>query len=388
MSVRLRDPRQPSARRPPTMSRRLVLAAPLLAALVAACSRPEPVPEPIRVVRSMTVGSSSATGALEYAAEIRARTESRLAFRVGGKLVERRVEVGSPVRPGQVLARIDPQDLRLAQESARAAVQAAEVNAELAAADLQRFRNLYEQGFISKAELDRRAAALDAARAQAAQARAQSGVQGNQAAYSVLAADAAGVVTAVEAEPGAVVGAGTPIVRVALDGPRDAVFAVPEDHLAAVRALQGRPGALQLGLWAQPGVRWPATVREVAAAADPVTRTFQVKADVGRAAVALGQTASVRLELPARTGVVRLPLTAVLHNQGRSAVWIVDPASMTVKLQPIEVAGAEASEVIVGAGLQPGQVVVTAGVHTLTAGQKVRLQAAAGPAAPGSAAGR
>lgn len=324
-------------------------------------------------MRSAVVQAGTAAAGHEYAAEIRARVESRLGFRVGGKLVERRVNVGDAVKPGQVLARIDPQDLRLGQEAATAAMQAADVNADLAAADFKRFKNLYEQGFISQAELERRETALKAARAQAAQARAQSGVQGNQAAYSVLVADAAGVVTAVEAEPGAVVGAGTPIVRLALDGPRDAVFAVPEDKIAGLRAIEGRAGAVQLRLWAQGKAVLPASVREVAAAADPATRTFQVKADVGRADVALGQTASIVIATPGVPGVIKLPLTAVLHQQGRSAVWLVDTASMTVRPQPIEVAGADANEVVVAAGLQAGQRVVTAGVHALTPGQKVRL---------------
>jgi len=205
------------------------------------------------------------------------------------------------------------------------------------------------------------------------------GVQGNQASYSALVSDSPGVVTAVEAEPGAVVGAGTPIVRVAIDGPRDAVFAVPEDKVAGLRALQGRPGGVQLRLWAQEGATTPATVREIAAAADAATRTFLVKADVGRAAVALGQTATSVVAIPAVTGIIRLPLTAVTHEQGRSAVWIVEPGTMTVRPQPIEVAGADANDVVVAAGVWPGQRVVTAGVHALTPGQKVRLYGAPGP---------
>lgn len=355
------------------MTPRVALLAPLAALALCACSRPAPPPEPVRAVRTVVVQASSTNGAHEYAADIRARVESRLGFRVGGKLVERRVQVGDAVKAGQVLARIDPQDLRLGQEAAKAAVEAAEVNAELAAADYKRFRNLFEQGFISQAELERRETALKAARAQAAQARAQSGVQGNQAAYSTLLADASGIVTAVEAEPGAVVGAGTPIVRVAIDGPRDAVFAVPENQIAGLRALQARPGGVQLRLWGQAGDPTPATVREIAAAADPATRTFQVKADVGRAAVALGQTASVIVATPTVAGVVKLPLTAVMHQKGKSAIWVVEPASMTVRAQPIEVAGADANEVVVAVGVQAGQRVVTAGVHTLTPGQKVRL---------------
>ena len=353
---------------------RIAFLAPLAASLVlAACSRPAPPPEPVRAVRTVVVQPGTVAASQEFAADIRARIESRPGFRVGGKLIERRVNVGDTVKAGQVLARIDPQDLRLGQQAADAAVQASEVNAELAAADYKRFRNLFEQGFISQAELERREATLKSARAQAAQARAQSGVQGNLAVYSTLVADAAGVVTAVEAEPGAVVAAGAPIVRLALDGPRDAVFAVPEDRVAAVRALQGRDGGVQLKLWAQPGVTLPATVREVAAAADPVTRTFLVKADVGRAPVALGQTASVVLAAPPAGGAIKLPLTAVLQQQGQSAIWVVDPASMTVKAQTISVAGADANEVVVAGGVQPGQRVVTAGVHALTPGQKVRL---------------
>ena len=363
------------------MPRRLVLLAPAAALWLAACSKPAPAPEPIRAVRTQVVDAGVAGGTLEYAAEIRARTESRLAFRVGGKLVERRVDVGAMVKPGQVLARIDPQDLRLGQEAAQAAQQAADVNAELAAADFQRFRNLFEQGFISKAELDRREAALKAARAQAAQARAQSSVQGNQAQYSTLVADAPGVVTAVEAEPGAVVAAGTPIVRVAVDGPRDAVFAVPEDKVGAIRALAGRTGALQLKPWASSSPPLPATVREVAAAADPVTRTFLVKADIGRAAIGLGQTASILLAVPAQPGIIKLPLTAVMQQQGRTAVWRLDPATMTVQAQPVQVGGADANEVVITGGLKPGERVVTAGVHALSAGQKVRLYGAGQPAA-------
>lgn len=377
---------------PHPMTPRAAFLVPLVVVLLslAACSRPAPPPEPVRAVRTLVVQAGSATPTQEFAADIRARVESRLGFRVGGKLVERRVNVGDAVKPGQVLARIDPQDLRLGEQAAKAAVQAADVNAELAAADYQRFRNLFDQGFISRAELERRETALKAARAQADQARAQSGVQGNQAAYAALVADAAGVVTAVEAEPGAVVGAGTAILRLAVDGPRDAVFAVPEDRIDGVRALQGRAGGVQLRLWAQPGAAMSATVREIAAAADPVTRTYLVKADVGRAPVGLGQTASIVVSAPVAAGVIKLPLTAVMQQQGQSAVWVVDPAAMTVKAQPIVVAGADANEVIVAAGVQPGQRVVTAGVHALTPGQKVRLygEPASAAASVASAAAR
>jgi multidrug efflux system membrane fusion protein len=362
---------------------------------LAACSRPEPAPEPVRAVRTVQVAETTASGALEYAAEIRARVESRLGFRVSGKLSARTAEVGQRVRAGAVLAQLDPQDLQLGQQASDAAVRAAQVQAEQAEADFRRFRELRDQGFISAAELERRETSLKAARAQFEQARAQAGVQGNQAGYARLLAPAPGVVTAVEAEVGNVVAAGTPVVRLAHDGPRDAVFSVPEDQAPALRQLTGRPGALQLRPWGATESS-PATVREVAAAADPVTRTFLVKADTGRALLQLGQTATVLLPRPPRAGVVTLPLSAVTRLQGQTAVWVVDTATMTLRAQPVEVADADGNAVVIARGLTAGQHVVTAGVHVLAAGQRVKFHepvaAAAAPAvaasAPAAAASR
>jgi multidrug efflux system membrane fusion protein len=342
-----------------------------LGLVLAACSRPAPAPEPVRAVQTLTVASGPAGGTLEYAAEVRARVESRLAFRVGGKMVSRPANVGDSVRAGQVLASLDPQDLRLAQDAARSAVQAARVNHEQALADHKRFVELRDQGFISAAELERRENALKAAQAQLAQAQAQSGVQTNQASYGTLVAEVSGVVTAIEAEPGAVLSAGATVLRVAQDGPRDVVFTVPEDQLNALRALQGRSGAVQVRVWGASGTPMPASVREIAAAADPVTRTYLVKADVGKAAVRLGQTATVALAMPVTAAAVKLPLAAVFEHQGKSSVWLLDPATMTVRAQAIVVGGAEGNQIVVAAGLAPGQQVVTAGVHVLTPGQKV-----------------
>ena len=357
------------------------------ASTLVACSGREPAPEPIRAVRTMTLGVDSAGGRHEFAAEVRARTESRLGFRVGGKMLSRSAEVGQRVTVGQTLAQLDATDLRLGQEAAQAAVRAAQSAYDLAAAELKRYRELRDQGFISGMELDRRETALLAQQAQLDQARVQASVQGNQAAYSALVAPAAGIVTAIEAEPGAVLAAGTPVLRLAYDGPRDVVFAVPEDGLAAVRPLQGKPGALQVRAWGGTATV-PATVRELAAVADPVTRTFQVKADIGNAPLQLGQTVTVVLDLPRREGVTKLPLTAVMQHQGRTAVWLLDRQTMTVQVQPVVVGGADGNAVVVAAGLSPGQTVVTAGVHTLTPGQKVKLYAATPAAAPASAGSR
>jgi len=378
--------------------------------LLAACGRaPAPV-EPVRAVRVEVVGTAARASGQEYAAEVRARVESRLAFRVGGKLMERGVDAGQAVRAGQVLARLDPQDLKLGQEAARAALSSARAQLEVAESDYRRFVTLREQGFISGAELERREAGVKSARAAAEQAQAQLSVQANQSGYAALTADVSGVVTAVEAEPGTVLAAGTPVLRLAHDGPREAWFAVPEDRAEAMRALQGRAGRLQVRLWGDDARTWPATVREIAAAADPVTRTFLVKADLGRAPVRLGQTATVTVSDPAAqpaspvsagspataaaasagasapasrrsTTGFTLPLTAVFEQRGASTVWVLDRAQMVVQPRAVTVAGADGSNrIVVAAGLQPGETVVTAGVHTLSPGQKVTLYVEPGTA--------
>jgi RND family efflux transporter MFP subunit len=200
-------------------------------------------------------------------------------------------------------------------------------------------------------------------------------VQGNQTRYATLVADASGVITAVDAEPGAVVAPGVSVVRLAHDGPRDVVFNVPEDRVAELRALAGRPGALKVQVWSEEQAPISASVREVAAAADPATRTFVVKADIGRADVRLGQTANVKIEMPRVAGQIKLPLAAVFEAKGVPAVWVVDRTSMTVKPQPVRVAGADGNDVVLAGGVAPGETVVVAGVHVLSAGQKVRLYA-------------
>jgi RND family efflux transporter MFP subunit len=343
------------------------------AALLAACSAAPPPEEPVRAVRTVTLAVTSVGGAHEYAADIRARTESRLGFRVGGKLLTRSANLGDAVRAGQALGQLDPGDLKLGQEAAQAALGAAKASYEFSEAEFRRFKELKDQGFISGWELERRETALSAARAQYEQARAQASVQGNQTRYATLTADASGVITGVDAEPGAVVAAGAPVVRLAHDGPRDVVFNVPEDRVAELRTLAGKTGALNVHVWNDGQTPIAATVREIAAAADPVTRTFVVKADVGRANVRLGQTATVKVEMPRVAGQIKLPLTAVFESQGAPTVWVLDKATMTVKQQPVRVAGAEGNEVVLAGGVNAGDTVVVAGVHVLTPGQKVRL---------------
>ncbi|KQV89267.1 MULTISPECIES: efflux RND transporter periplasmic adaptor subunit [unclassified Roseateles] len=348
-----------------------LLSAALLFALLSGCGKQPAAPEPERAVRTQLVSAGAASASHEYAAEVKARVESRLSFRVSGKLLSRAVNLGDTVKPGQVLARIDAQDLRLAEAAASAAVMAARTNRDQAGADYKRFVDLQRQGFISAAELERRDSAFKAAQAQLEQAKAQSDVQGNQSGYAQLTADGAGVVTGVNAEPGQVLAAGTPVVSVALDGPRDLVFSVPEDQVARVKAAAGVAGALKVRLWGADKT-YPLTLREVSAAADPVTRTFLIKADAGKLDVRLGQSATVVLELPQMAGVIKLPLAAVLQQSGKSSVWVLDGASMTVKPVAVQIGGAEGNDVVIAGGLTAGQEVVVAGVHVLNPGQKVK----------------
>ena len=354
-----------------------VLLSSLMLLLLGACSKPPPPPEPVRAVKTMVIAPASAGASYEYAGEIRARVESKLGFRVGGKMLERPVNVGDTVKAGQVMARLDPRDLRLGEDVARAAVSSAAVNLQQADADFKRYRDLRDQGFISGAELERRETTLKVAQAQLAQARAQSGVQGNQAGYAALTADAGGVITGVDVEPGMVVAAGAPVLRLAHDGPRDVVFSVPEDKVALVQAIAARQGNVRVRLWSSAGGEVTATIREISAAADPATRTFLVKADLGESANAprLGQTATVSIVAPKVAGVARVPLSALKEDHGKSTVWIVDPGSMTTVSRQVSIGGAEGNEAVVIAGLSSGDRVVTAGVHVLSAGQKVKLYA-------------
>ncbi|MFM9879666.1 MAG: efflux RND transporter periplasmic adaptor subunit [Burkholderiaceae bacterium] len=353
-----------------------VLAVCAAAALLTACSKPAPAPEPVRAVKVMTVGLGGLQSSHEYAGEVRARTESRLGFRVGGKLIKRQVELGQRVKAGQMLAQLDAQDFRLAADAAKAQVASAQTNRDLAAADFKRFAELRAQNFISGAELERRETTLKAAQASLEQAQAQLSAQGNQTGYANLVADVSGVVTAVEAEPGQVLAAGAPVVRLAQDGARDVVFAVPEDQLDAVRV-----GArMQVRQWASDR-RSSGVVREVAASADPITRTFGVKLTLapGEAAAGdalpLGSTVYVNLESAAAGGpqVMKLPTSALLKTTSGSAVWLLDAATMTVKQQAVAVLTADGNEVVIASGLQPGAQVVVAGVHVLAQGQKVSL---------------
>lgn len=335
-----------------------ILAAALAAMAAGGCAREAPPPAAPKVVRTLLAGEATSVEARTYSGEVRARHETTLGFRIGGKLVARQADVGTAVRAGQVLARLDPAD---------AALQAAQAEAQraLAAADLKRFEDLRSRNFVSQSALDAKVTAARAADAQAALAR-------NQTAYATLAADHSGVIAAVLAEPGQVVAAGQGVFRLARDGEREVAIAVPEARLAGLA-----PGArAEVSLWAAEGRAYRGEVREVAPMADPATRTFAVRVRIldPDAGLGLGMTATVRFPGKAEE-VLTIPLTAI-HQQEKAgaqpAVWIVGKDE-TVSLRPVRVLRYGDGGAVVGEGLAAGERIVAAGVHKLSPGEKVRV---------------
>ena len=343
----------------------------LLGLVLTACSPKQPAPEPVRSVKLMTVGASDLNVQGEYTAEVRARVEARLGFRVGGKILVRQAEAGQRVQAGQVLAEVDVQDYALAAQAAQAQVIGARTQRDLAAADFKRYETLLAQNFISAAELERRAAVLKAAQATLDQALAQAQSQSNQASYAKLTAPTAGIITGIEAEPGQVVSAGQPVVRFAQDGPRDAVFAVPEHVVSRLKI--GRKMSVSVGNTLQ---TLQGQVREIGASADPVTRTFSVKLALVKAeSLPLGITLNVHAPQLAgsQSDVIKVPTNALRQEGTQASVWVFDPQTSTVSSQVVQVTTADGNDVVIASGLKPGQQIVSTGVHVLSPGQKVSV---------------
>ena len=347
---------------------RALSASTLLCLVLASCSRPVEKVEEIRPVRAMVVAAGTGKTIIELAGEIQPRYESQLGFRVGGKLIARKVEVGTLVKRGQVLMQLDPLDLQLAQSQAKAAVSATESTLALAKADLDRYRELRQKNFVSQALLDAKEAAYKSAIASHEQANAGLKVQANQSSYSTLYADADGVITAVQAEVGQVVAAGTPVVKLARTAEKEVRVSIPEDQIEVLRQVTD----LAVKTWANSNVAISGRLRELSPIADPATRTYTAKISLPRAGpeIRLGMTATVQFAVPALPGI-HLPMTALVNSKEGTAVWVVE--SGVVKLVPVQVASATGTDVLIAQGLSAGQSVVTAGVNQLRPGQKVSL---------------
>jgi RND family efflux transporter MFP subunit len=339
--------------------------------LLAACSKDAPPPEDVRPVRALTLAAGAVQANAEFSGDVRPRYESRLGFRVGGKISARKVDVGAGVKRGTLLMQLDPQDLRLGQAQAQANLRAAQTNADLARAELKRYQDLRGQNFVSQAVLDQKLAASHSSQASVEAARAQLREQANQTGYASLESDTDGVVTGIDAEVGQVVQAGTPVVRVARTDEKEVVIGVPEDQVEALRQV----GEVKVRLWADPNRAIPGKIREVSPVADPATRTYTVKVSIPASEdVRLGMTAVVQLAsqaAEASAAQLRAPLSALVQNKGASSVWVIENGA--VRLQTVRLGGVSGNDVVLASGVKPGQTIVTAGVNLLKNGQKVKI---------------
>lgn len=349
--------------------RRAVVLAAAGSILLAGCSKPVEKAEDIRPVRVVRLAAGNIDVLAEFPGDVRARVESRLGFRVGGKIVMRKVDVGTLVKRGQVLMQLDPQDLQLAQAQANAGLKAAESNRDLAKAEMKRYQELREKNFVSQAVLDAKETAFKAAQASFDQALAAYRNQSNQAGYANLVSDVDGVVTGVDAEVGQVVVAGSPVVRVAQAGEKEIVIGIPEDKVDTLRRITD----VRVRTWAKPNEVIPGKLRELSPVADPATRTYTAKISIPNASadIKLGMTAYVTFAAKTQQAMIKLPLTALFHDKAATSVWAVENG--TVKLVPVQVAGTSGNDILVAGGIAPGQTIVTAGVNLLKPGQKVKI---------------
>jgi multidrug efflux system membrane fusion protein len=342
-----------------------------LAAALSGCkSESAPYVAAPQPVRAAAVTLSAATEARSYTGTIQPRYESDLGFRVGGKIIERLVNVGDRVRPGMVLARLDATDYRLSLESAEAELKAAQSSLKQAEADEGRYAALNKKAWVSDASYDQKRAAADEARGRVERSGRALSLAKNQLAYTDLVATEAGVITALPVEVGQVVSAGQLIVRVARLDELEAVVSIPESRID-----DDRDAVATVTLWADAGRVYEATLREVSPQADPATRTYQARFSLPNpdGAITLGKTATVHLASEGDGMRAGLPLAAVFKDQGQPSVWLIDEAHGRLIKQAVEVSSWTETSAIISGGLAAGQKIVAAGVHKLDAGIPVRI---------------
>lgn len=349
-----------------------------VALAIAGCSRPAPpAHEDVRPVRSTVVGTTEGSVGATWSGVVQARYESKLGFQTAGKVVARLVEVGSTVKRGQALMRLDPAQQALQVVASGAEVEAARSRVAQNRVDVERTTALLARNFASQAELDQQRLMLAEAESQLKSALARQQINVNQRGWTELLADRDGVVVAITAEAGQVVGAGQQVLTLAGAGEREVVVSIAESRVDELRRAQ----SLRVTLWASPEHGYDGVLRELAPDTDELTRTYSARIAVKDAdrALMLGMTASVFAPDVGGSSAIRLPLTAIHHKDGRAYVWTVDPVSARVAMREVVLGAMQDDAVIVAGGLSGGETVVTAGVHMLHAGQ--RVQAASLPVA-------
>jgi len=337
----------------------------LLAACQAQTAPTSRVERPVQVQRVSFVDDDAGR---EFVGVVRARYETDLGFRVAGKIVRRLVNVGDRVHAGDVVAELDPQDLRLQAESAQAEFAAATSSLAQAASDAERTATLKSRGFAAIADFDRKQVARDEAAGRLERARRALDIAQHQLGYADLKADADGVITATLAEAGQVVAVGQGVLRLAHRGEKEAVIALPETWLG-----ESRSAVASVRLWSNPDRSFRARLRELSPQADAATRTYAARFTIEDAddSVALGMTSTVTLSPGAKPKVARLPLSAVLNRGSGPFVYLVDDGGALIQ-RNITVASFNEHTAVVTAGVADGDRVVTLGVQKLEAGLRVR----------------
>jgi RND family efflux transporter MFP subunit len=337
--------------------------------VIAGCeANTAPAAKSERPVQIQRVAFENENAAHDFVGVVRARYETDLGFRVAGKIVTRLVNVGDRVHAGDVVARLDPQDLKLQVQSAEAELSAATTNLAQAAADLDRYTTLRTSGWASVADFDRKKSAKGEAEGRLERARRALDLARNQLGYADLKADADGVITAALVEAGQVVAIGQPVARLAHRGEKEAVVALPENWLGAARKSNAT-----VQLWSDRERSFPATLRELSPQADAASRTYAARFTIKDAddTVAFGMTATVTLARAGEAQVARLPLSAILNRGAGPTVYLVDESGALIQ-RPVTVASFTEDTALITSGLAAGDKIVTLGVQKLEAGLKVR----------------
>lgn len=326
--------------------------------------------EVVRPVKVVEIAAIDTSRTLSYSGTVRARTEMNLGFRVNGKITERLVDVGERVKSGDLLARIDSSDYELALTSAKASLEAAERQVETTELARVRAEQLFAKNVSPKSQLEQATLSYNQAVATRDSARSALDQAKNQVSYTGLKSDQNGIVTAVSADIGQVVGSGTPVVSVAVDGEKEVLVAIPETDIA-----QFKPGkVVTVGFWSNAALMLQGKVREVAGSAEPQSRTFAVRISLPNDQnVLLGMTAGIIASAADTQQLVSIPLSALAKKDDQPIVWTVDRTAETVHSRPVTVADFTADGVRIAEGLKPGDVVVAAGTQFMTEGLKVRL---------------
>lgn len=348
-------------------SRQLLAVATFLAlAFAGGCKQDDKPPTAVRV-GAQAVSPEQYAPSFTLTGEVAARVQSDLSFRIIGRIVERLVDVGSEVKPGDLLARLEPTEQRADVAAAEAAVTAAEAKLRQTSATFERQKTLIDKGYTTRRDYDNSVQELQAAKASVDNARAQLSTARDQLAHAELRAPAAGLITARYMEAGQVAQSSARVFTLAQEGPRDISINVQESLVPALARAH-----LEIALASDPRITAQGTVREVTPALDIQTGTVRVKVGIEAPPkeMVLGASVTVTARSAAQTAFM-VPWTAITSREGKSAVWLIEPGSSTVALRDVEVQSFESDRVVVKAGLRSDEVVVTRGGQLLRPGQRV-----------------